>query len=69
MRTNIVLNDALVKKGMKYTGIKTKRKLVEYALQELINRKKRKEILALKGKVTWEGDLNEMREDRFGNIN
>jgi Arc/MetJ family transcription regulator len=36
MRTNIVLDDKLVKKGMNYTGIRTKKDLVEFALRELI---------------------------------
>jgi len=67
MRTNIVLNDELIEKGMRCTGIKTKRELVEYALSELIKRKERKEIPRLKGKLQWEGDLAELRGDRFGN--
>lgn len=66
MRTNIVLNDELIEKGMRYTGIKTRRELVEYALSELIKRKERKEILSLKGRLHWEGDLTQMRRDRFG---
>lgn len=67
MRTNIVLNDELIEKGMRCTGIKTKRELVEYALSELIKRKERKETLRLKGKLQWEGDMAELRGDRFGN--
>jgi Arc/MetJ family transcription regulator len=65
MRTNIDLDDKLVKKGMNYTGIRTKKDLVEFALRELIRRKERKRILGLKGKLRWEGNLDEMRSSRF----
>ncbi len=65
MRTNIFIDDNLIEKGMKYTGIKTKKGLVDFALRELIDRKERKKILDLKGKLHWEGNLNEMRDNRF----
>jgi Arc/MetJ family transcription regulator len=65
MRTNIVLDDKLVEKGMNYTGIRTKKDLVNFALRELIRRKERKKILSLKGKLRWEGNLDEMRSSRF----
>jgi Arc/MetJ family transcription regulator len=65
MRTNIIIDDKLIEQGMKYTGIKTKTKLVDFALRELLRRKKRKEILKLKGKLHWEGNLDEMRSVRF----
>jgi Arc/MetJ family transcription regulator len=65
MRTNIVIDDELMKKGIQYTGLRTKKELVNYALRELIQRKERKEILRLKGKLHWEGDLEEMRRSRF----
>jgi Arc/MetJ family transcription regulator len=65
MRTNIVLDDKLVEKGMNYTGIRTKKDLVDFALRELIRRKERKKILSLKGKLPWEGNLDEMRRSRF----
>lgn len=68
MRTNIVLDDKLVEEGLRFTGFKTKKELVNYALQELISRKKRKTILKLEGKLHWEGDLNEMRGNRFEDI-
>ena len=67
MRTNIVIDDKLIEKVKKYTGISTKKKLVDFALKELIKRKERKEILSLKGKLRWEGDLEEIRSSRFDN--
>lgn len=68
MRTNIVLDDKLVEEGLRFTGFKTKKELVNYALQELVSRKKRKTTLKLEGKLHWEGDLNEMRGNRFEDI-
>ncbi len=65
MRTNIVIDDRLIEKGMQYTGIRTKKQLVDFALKELINRKERKRILSLKGKLRWEGNLDEMRRSRI----
>ena len=64
MRTNIVIDDKLIENGMKYTGINKKKQLVDFALRELINRKERKRILSLKGKLRWEGNLDEMRRSR-----
>ncbi len=63
-RTNIELDDNLVRQGLKLTKLKTKKDLVHYALQELVRRKKRKGLLELEGKVNWEGSLDRMRESR-----
>ncbi len=65
MRTNIVLDDQLVKEGLRLTKLKTKKDLVNLALRELIERRKRKRILKLEGKVEWEGSLDEMRRSRL----
>ena len=63
MRTNIVLDQELVAEAMRRTGIKTKRAVVEEALKTLIRLKRQEEILALRGKLHWEGDLDQMRRD------
>lgn len=63
-RTNIVLNEALVLEGLKSTGLKTRRALVDHALKELVRRERQTGLLALKGKVRWDGDLNAMRKTR-----
>ena len=65
MKTNIQIDDALVKEGFRLTGFKTKKDLVNHALSELVRRKNQKRILSLKGKIEWQGDLNKMRESRF----
>ena len=64
-RTNIVLDEELVGKGMRLTGITTQKSLIDYALRELVRRKEQKKILRFKGKVGWEGDLEAMRANRF----
>lgn len=61
MRTNIVLDEELIAEAMRRTGIKTKRAVVEEALRTLIQLKRQDEILALRGKLKWEGDLDQMR--------
>jgi len=63
-RTNIVMDEKLIKEGMKTTGIKTRRALVDYALRDLLRRESQKRILELKGKVHWEGDLSSIRKGR-----
>ncbi len=63
-RTNIVLDDKLVARCQRATGIKTRRALVQHALEELLRHKDQKKVLELKGAVLWEGDLAAWREMR-----
>jgi Arc/MetJ family transcription regulator len=63
-RTNIVLDDELVSKCRKATGIGTKRGLIDHALRELLRHANRKKLLDLKGTVDWEGDLYALRQGR-----
>lgn len=63
-RTNIELDDALVRKGMRAFRCKSKRELVHLALTELLKAEKRREILKLQGQIKWEGDLDELRRGR-----
>ncbi len=63
MRTNIVIDDDLMDKAMQLGGIKTKKAVVEKALRFFIQLKEQLKIRNLKGKLTWEGDLNLMRSD------
>jgi Arc/MetJ family transcription regulator len=62
MRTNIEIDDKLMGQEMKATKIKSKKELVNYALEELIRLNRRKKMLSLFGKVKWEGNLEEMRK-------
>lgn len=62
MRTNIVIDDDLMAKAQMATGLTTKREIVEQGLMLLIRRKQQQAIRDLRGAVTWEGDLDVMRE-------
>ncbi len=63
-RTNIVIDEKLLADGLKATGLKTRRSLIDYALRDLLRRKSLKKILQLKGKVEWEGNLSTIRKER-----
>lgn len=63
MRTNIVIDDALMDDALKLTGLKTKREAVELGLKTLVRQKKQERIRQFRGKLHWEGDLEQMRND------
>jgi Arc/MetJ family transcription regulator len=63
-RTNIVLDENLIEAGLKATGLKTRKELVDFALRDLLRREAQMKILELKGNVHWEGNLSEMRKGR-----
>jgi len=64
MRTNIVIDDALMQAVLEKTGIKTKREAVEEGLRLLLQSAEQvQQIRALRGTIHWEGDLDEMRRD------
>ena len=64
MRTNIVIDDQLMRDSLKATGLKTKREVVEEGLRTLLRLKKQAEIRRYRGKLAWKGDLDAMRTDR-----
>jgi Arc/MetJ family transcription regulator len=63
-RTNIVLDEDLIKEAMRISGIKTIKGIVDSALRDFIRREKQFDLLKLKGTIKWEGDLSEMRVTR-----
>ena len=63
-RTNVVLDEALVAKCRKLTGIPTQRSLIDYALRELLRHGQQKKMLELKGRIPWDGDLPAWRKGR-----
>ncbi len=65
MRTNIVIDDRLMSDALKATGLKTKKEAVEQGLKLLVKRDKQKAIRELRGKLNWEGDLDEMRRGKW----
>lgn len=64
MRTNIVIDDKLMRDTLRATGMKTKREAVEEGLRTLLRLKRQEEIRKVRGKLVWRGDLDEMRADR-----
>jgi Arc/MetJ family transcription regulator len=64
MRTNIVIDDKLMKDTLRKTGLKTKREAVELGLRTLLRLCKQAEIRRFRGKLNWQGDLGAMRLDR-----
>jgi Arc/MetJ family transcription regulator len=64
MRTNIVLDEDLIERARQLTGIKTKKQVVQEALRLLIRVREQEQVRALRGKLHWEGDLEEMRQGR-----
>lgn len=64
MRTNIILDDKLVARAQKLTGIKTKREVVHEALRLLILLKEQAEVRSLRGKLPWDGTLTDQRTSR-----
>lgn len=64
MRTNVEIDDAVMAEVQRLTGVRTKREAVDLALRELVARHRRLGILDLRGKVHWEGDLDQSRQNR-----
>jgi Arc/MetJ family transcription regulator len=64
MRTNIVINDELMNEAMTLSQLKTKRAVVETGLKLLVQIKKQERIKRLRGKLKWDGDLEQMRLDQ-----
>ncbi len=63
MRTNIVIDDELMNKAMSLSDGKTKKAIVEEALQLLVRFKKQLQLRELRGKLNWDGNLEQMRLD------
>jgi len=64
-RTNIVLDDSLIKRAMRVSGAKTKRQAVDRALRELVARGSvYRALRKLRGRLPWEGDVRTWRRQR-----
>ena len=63
MRTNIVIDDQLMKETLRLTGLRTKREAVELGLRTIVRLRKQEEIRKFRGKLKWQGDLDAMRTD------
>ena len=62
-RTNVVIDDELMTQALRSSGCRTKRSAIESGLRLLVQVNSQKKLRQLKGKITWEGDLEEMRKD------
>ena len=63
MRTNVVIEDALMRRALKSGGFRTKRSAIEAGLRLLVQVRSQQRLRKLRGKVAWEGDLDAMRRD------
>jgi len=64
MRTNIVIEDSLMRDALRVTGLKTKKEAVELGLRTLVRLRKQEAVRKYRGKLQWEGDLGAMRRDK-----
>lgn len=64
MRTNIEIDEGLMRDALEVTGLKTKREAVDLALRTLLRFKRQQEIRRFRGKLDWRGDLDAMRRDK-----
>jgi len=65
-RTVIDIDDEVLAQALQLSGLRKKVDVVNYALRKLVEQQEIERILDLKGKVQWEGDLEQMRKDRHG---
>jgi len=63
MRTNVVIDDKLMCRALRASGCRTKRAAIESGLRLLVQVNSQKQLRSLKGRIAWEGDLEEMRRD------
>lgn len=63
MRTNVVIDDQLMLRALRSSGCRTKRSAIESGLRLLVQVNSQQKLRSLRGKITWEGDLEEMRKD------
>ncbi|KFZ28152.1 hypothetical protein IDAT_11245 [Pseudidiomarina atlantica] len=61
MRTNIEIDDDLMNEALKIADVTTKKEAVELGLRALIKMKKQASIKSYRGKLSWSGDLDDMR--------
>ena len=62
-RTNVVIDDELMTQALRSSGCRTKRAAIESGLRLLVQINNQQNLRQFKGKITWEGDLGEMRKD------
>ena len=63
-RATIVLDDRLVREGLRRFKCRSKRELIELALTALLSPARRRDLLSIRGKVKWQGDFDQLRRLR-----
>lgn len=63
MRTNVVIDDQLMKEALEFSGLRTKKAAIEAGLKLLVRFSRQKHVKDFRGKLTWTGDLDKMRTD------
>jgi Arc/MetJ family transcription regulator len=64
MRTNVVIDDDLMKSALKLSGLRTKKDAIEVGLKLLVEFNRQAKIRDFRGRLKWVGDLNKMRTDK-----
>ena len=64
MRTNVVIDDLLITKALDVSGLKTKKAVIEHGLELVISLKRQRGIRSLRGKLSWQGNPDELRKER-----
>jgi Arc/MetJ family transcription regulator len=64
MRTNIFIDDKLMRETLQATGLRTKRQAVELGLRTVLRLRRQGEIRRFRGKLPWDGNLDAMRTDQ-----
>jgi len=64
MRTNVVIDDDLMKSAIRLSGLKTKKDAIEEGLKLLVQRSRQAKTREFRGKLKWHGDLDKMRRDK-----
>jgi len=65
MKTNVEIDDELLEAARRVTGLKSEGEVIDAALRHLVQLTAQERIRELRGKVTWEGDLEGSRQSRF----
>ncbi len=64
MRTNVVIDDQLMKDALECSGYSTKKAAIEAGLRLLVDSSRQLKVRNFRGKLKWSGDLDNMRTDK-----
>jgi Arc/MetJ family transcription regulator len=64
MRTHVDLDEVLIDEAVTLGGFSSKKAAIHAALADYVKTMKRRKLLALRGKIAWQGDLSQLRQDR-----